>query len=212
MNYLIIVIIVLIVILILLRLIFGRVGRTGKKYNDVDEFLNDKKSERKKSLQDLRKSIISTNLSGSVREPNHIEEIEDFYKCRNPFIRNASQGEKECRKALCDLYPGYNFKSCRPDFLRNPDTGFNLELDCYESTLRVACEYQGKQHYEYIPFFHKKVEDFEYMKENDFIKAEICKQIGVYLIRVPYTVKKCDIKQFIVDRLNEWKNKNSYPR
>ena len=65
-----------------------------------------------------------------------------------------SKGEIECRRVLEHLFRR-PFNKSRPDFLRNPVTGgnFNLELDCYNRDLRLAVEYNGAQHYKYIPYF-----------------------------------------------------------
>jgi hypothetical protein len=31
----------------------------------------------------------------------------------------------------------------RPDFLKNPATGRNLEIDCFNNQLKIGLEYQG---------------------------------------------------------------------
>jgi len=129
------------------------------------------------------------------------EELEDFYHCENPYIpHNCSIGEKECRRVLRKHF-GYRFKSCRPHFLMNPNTWARLELDCYEGALRLACEFQGRQHYYFTKQFHSSHEDFEKQQERDRIKAELCRRLGIYLIRVPYSVKKADIEEYILERL-----------
>ena len=83
--------------------------------------------------------------------------------------------------------------------MRNPVTGgdFNLELDCYDPELGIAVEYNGVQHYKFIPFFHKNKEAFLNQKYRDDMKRRICKDNGILLIEVPYTVKTEDIKSFI---------------
>ena len=40
----------------------------------------------------------------------------------------------------------------------HPSAGY-LELDCYEGSLRLAIEYQGKQHYEFVKQFHRSEKD-----------------------------------------------------
>jgi hypothetical protein len=123
---------------------------------------------------------------------------------RTPVNTNSrgpreSKGEAECRRVL-ELLFQKPFKSQRPDFLRNPVTGgnFNLELDCYNDNMKLAVEYNGVQHYKYSPYFHKSNEHFMNQKYRDDMKRRICKEHGVTLIEVPYTVKLHDIKDFIV--------------
>ena len=95
------------------------------------------------------------------------------------------------------------FNKARPDFLRNPVTGgnFNLELDCFDEGLRIAVEYNGIQHYRYIPYFHKNKEAFTNQKYRDFMKKQKCKDAGVLLISVPYTVELHNIKKYIENEL-----------
>jgi|UniRef100_A0A6C0H3T4 hypothetical protein len=113
-----------------------------------------------------------------------------------------SRGETECRRVLQLLF-NRRFDKARPDFLRNPVTGgdFNLELDCFDPELRIAVEYNGVQHYRFIPFFHKNKEAFLNQKYRDDMKRRICKENGILLIEVPYTIKIEDIKKFIQDTL-----------
>ena len=109
-----------------------------------------------------------------------------------------SKGETECRRVLQFLFKK-NFDKHRPDFLRNPVTGgdFNLELDCYDPELKIAVEYNGIQHYQYIPFFHKNKEAFLNQKYRDDMKRRICRENGILLIEVPHTIKIEHIKEFI---------------
>jgi len=115
-----------------------------------------------------------------------------------------SKGEAECRRVLQSLFQR-KFASSRPDFLRNPVTGgnFNLELDCFDSQMKLAVEYNGIQHYIYTPYFQKSKAHFLNQKYRDDMKQRICKEHGITLINVPYTVKLKDIKEFII---NECRN------
>lgn len=113
-----------------------------------------------------------------------------------------SRGELECRRVLQWLFKR-PFNKARPDFLRNPVTGgdFNLELDCFEPELRIAVEYNGIQHYQYIPYFHKNKEAFLNQKYRDQMKRTLCRDNNILLIEVPHTVKLEDIKEFIEKEL-----------
>lgn len=113
----------------------------------------------------------------------------------------TSKGEAQCREFL-ENYFRKSFPKARPDFMVNPVTGskYNLELDCYNSELNLAVEYNGEQHYKYIPFFHKNKEAFYNQKYRDELKRLRCKELGIKLIEVPYTEKN-RIKDFLLTQL-----------
>lgn len=113
-----------------------------------------------------------------------------------------SKGEAECRRVL-QKYLHKPFSNCRPDFLRNPVTGgrFNLELDCYDESLKLAVEYNGAQHYKYIPYFHKNKEAFLNQKYRDQLKRYLCRENRINLIEVPNTVPVEKIESYLVEKL-----------
>lgn len=121
---------------------------------------------------------------------------------RSSSGKTDSKGETECRKVLEYIFRK-PFNKARPDFLRNPVTGgnFNLELDCYNESLRLAVEYNGAQHYKYIPYFHRNKEHFVNQKYRDDMKRRICREKGICLIEVPYTVKNKDIYSYLYKEL-----------
>ena len=124
-----------------------------------------------------------------------------FKKERKPIV---SKSEGKLRQLL-EEYFRKPFNKARPDFLRNPVTGgsFNLELDCYNPELGLAVEYNGIQHYKFTPFFHRNKEAFLNQKYRDDMKRRICKDVGVRLIEVPYTVKYEDLKNFLYKKIKE---------
>jgi hypothetical protein len=114
--------------------------------------------------------------------------------------RSESRGERICR-AFLEQYYGKPFKSTRPDFLQNPLTGRNLELDGYNPEMAMAFEYNGIQHYQYPNVFHKSEEEFEQQLRRDNFKREACDLSGIYLINIPYTVPHTQIPDYIKARL-----------
>lgn len=115
-----------------------------------------------------------------------------------------SKGETECRRVLEQTFRR-PFDKARPDILNNPVTGgnHNLELDCYNREMRLAVEYNGAQHYKYIPFFHSNKEAFLNQKYRDELKRRMCRDNGITLIEVPYTVKQQDIESFLLTELRK---------
>lgn len=89
---------------------------------------------------------------------------------------------------ILEILTGRQFMSVRPYWLKNPETGRNLELDCYNEEYRLALEYNGVQHYNYTPHFHSDMARYEGQIVRDHIKKILCDKNGVYLIIVPYSV------------------------
>ena len=140
-----------------------------------------------------------------------LEEIKKGYQqpSRRTF-GGDSKGELESRRVLEKIFDK-PFNKSRPNFLRNDITGGNnLELDCFNEELKLAVEYSGIQHYKFTPFFHKNHEAFLNQKYRDDMKKRMCKDEGIYLIEVPYTVKLDDIEHYIIKQLREYVKQNSY--
>lgn len=93
------------------------------------------------------------------------------------------KNETECWLLFEEL-TGQKFAKSKPKWLDG------LELDGYNEALRLAFEYQGEQHYLYIPHFHRGgEEDLHAQQERDRRKAELCHEEWVTLIEIPYWVK-----------------------
>lgn len=105
--------------------------------------------------------------------------------------------EEKCREIFKEL-TGENFRKVRPNFLKY-HTGHKLELDGYCPQLGIAFEYNGIQHYRYVPFFHQNIEDFHEQQRHDQFKKEICEKLGIKLITIPYTLKNdSDMRAYII--------------
>jgi len=103
------------------------------------------------------------------------------------------------------------FLSVRPDCLKNPDTGRNLELDGYCEELKLAFEYDGRLHYE-----DRSTQDLteeqirrhgslETIRRNDQLKDQLCKSAGITLVRIPYW-EKDNLESFISQSLKNKEN------
>lgn len=93
-------------------------------------------------------------------------------------------------EVILDMYlkRRFNYRFCktRPDFLKNPVTGRNLEYDFYCDRLKLAIEYNGKQHYKYVPLYHKTYDDFKSQIYRDNFKKQKSKEMNISLIIIPY--------------------------
>ena len=106
--------------------------------------------------------------------PNHIHHS-------NSGCPNCSsyKSERLCRQYF-QSFLGYNFPTKRLKCMEK------LEFDGYCEEFHLAFEYQGKQHFERVPHFHKEDDALEKQQERDIKKKELCKQNGITLIEIPY--------------------------
>ena len=150
----------------------------------------------------IRKYELEDNNIGSYSKNfNYLRNSQPVKK--RPVTR-MSKGETACRQFLESTFRK-PFPSVRPSFLFNDATGENLELDMYNRSELLACEYNGKQHYEYVPYLHRNNKlNFIYQQYRDNLKKEICQKLGIKLISVPYTVPIEDIPLFLTGELRKY--------
>ena len=115
----------------------------------------------------------------------------------------SSKGEMECKRFL-EFFFQKPFDKIRPDFLTNPITNAPLELDMYNAELNLAVEYNGSQHYTFNRMMHNNSRDrFQNQQYRDYIKRNICRDRGIDLIIVPYTVRADKIGEFLLTELHK---------
>lgn len=132
----------------------------------------------------------------------------DFSR-QKPVMRarrgKTSIPEQMTREVLMEMYQR-DFITVRPDWLKNPETGRNLELDCYNAELGIAVEYDGEQHTNGdISLNWNK--NMAYEVKKDMLKEELCRRNGVTLIRVPFNLRTKDaIKEYLLEKLRDRDN------
>lgn len=132
-------------------------------------------------------------------QETHAAKVEFVEKTPITFIKKTasktprvSKGEKLCRLIVHKILEErklvanvlYNH---RPDFLCNPETKRNLELDIFVDVIRpfphqFAIEFNGKQHDQFVAKYHKTKRDFEKQQYRDGLKFEICRERKINLI------------------------------
>ena len=95
-------------------------------------------------------------------------------------------GERVCRCLFERLFDA-EFPKVKPSWLLSP-RGTLLELDGYCETLKLAWEYHGQQHYEFVPHFHESERSFKLHVKDDQLKRAKCSRHGIKLVEVPYSV------------------------
>jgi hypothetical protein len=128
--------------------------------------------------------------------------------CKNK-PKKISDGEHFAKITIEKIY-GVPFKKIRPDWLKNPETGRNLELDLYSDNVIIdgvkyciAVEYSGLQHYQFPNKFWKSEKEFKNQIRRDIYKREMCDLNDVFLITVPYYISVNEMEKYIVSMIPE---------
>ena len=116
--------------------------------------------------------------------------------------KKLNKYEEECRRIFEKLFHE-KFPNIRPTWLINPVTGSLLELDIYCEDLKLACEYDGRQHVEKVDKFHKNEKQFQYQRAKDNFKTRACKEKGIDLIRIPHWIKYEKLEEHIIGELKK---------
>lgn len=97
-----------------------------------------------------------------------------------------SNGEKFIRKFLEDQKILYSSQYVIP-ISSNINSSGQAYIDFYLPDLDIAIEYNGIQHYKYIPYFHKGgIADFKHQKDRDAYVREYCHNRKIKLIEISY--------------------------
>ena len=114
------------------------------------------------------------------------------YCCKQRYMN-----EEKCRFIL-EFFTDKKFAPNRT-ILKN-----GLELDGYCDDLRLAFEFNGKQHYEKHKYFHRNGQSLEKRQGKDREKAQKCKELSIELIVIPYWIcEKNEEVSFIHKKLEE---------
>jgi hypothetical protein len=111
--------------------------------------------------------------------------------------------EGHIRRILENLFE-YRFISIRPEWLLNPKTNRRLEIDCYCRELNLAVEFQGEQHYKYIPYFHRTHQVFLDQQARDGLKRTMLKLKGINYLEIPFTVSDGQLEAYILQHCNKF--------
>lgn len=95
--------------------------------------------------------------------------------------KRSSRGETLCKEVLNDL----NIDFICEYMFDDSEHRYDFQL-CHNGTNYII-EYDGKQHFEYIPFFHDGDKPFEKRRDSDILKTDVCLKNKMVMIRIDYT-------------------------
>ncbi len=137
----------------------------------------------KKTNDIIKNTETNKKISREVFEP--ILEDKKWFTDKNIKKRNEKINQRSYEQRIKKILSNYfqtSFVKIRPEWLKNPLTNRNLELDIYSPELNIAIEYQGAMHTKFVGHFHKSKQEFENQVIRDMIKSKKCKERGIKLV------------------------------
>ena len=101
-----------------------------------------------------------------------------------PYCKSSTK-ERLCRKILESIF-SKKFPISTPPWLINPQTQKSMHLDGFNEELKMAFEYNGKQHYIPVNFFGGEPAFISQIRRDE-IKRKLCEEQSISLIEIPYT-------------------------
>ena len=109
-------------------------------------------------------------------------------KCDDKTVK--SKYHIAARELLSDMFSGYTIlEEVKLPGSRDPSKKSALFLDFLIPNLSLAVEVHGRQHYEFVKFFHKTKAGFLTSKRRDDIKEQWCELNDIELIVLNYEDK-----------------------
>ncbi|MFW9877719.1 MAG: hypothetical protein ACFFG0_31920, partial [Candidatus Thorarchaeota archaeon] len=176
-----------------------------------------------KQIQEIAKTRGGVCLSKKyINAHSHLKfqcQLGHVWKAKPNSIKNGNwcphctQGlsERICRKFF-EIIFNKKFPKTKFGWLKN-EKGNQMHLDGYNSKLKFGFEYNGKQHYKFIPHWFETRKNFEERKLDDELKKKLCEKHNITLIIVSYNVnfdkmesfikKKCIEKRIRIPNINK---------
>ena len=127
--------------------------------------------------------------------------ISVLYNEKNPSCgciresKNSAFVEQLLKDNGCTFEKEYRFEDC----VNQRALPFDFAL-LKGHTVDAVIEVQGAQHYHPVDSFGGK-EGFAYRQKNDKIKRDYCKEKDIFLLELPYTLTKQEIKEKVLNAI-----------
>lgn len=168
-------------------------NRTAQEFIDeANRYYNNELALMSDYIDQIHKVLLRhlpCGLIWEVRPADIIHGRSHCPKCRT----KESAGEQKIKNIL----DSFNIKYFQQYPLKDSRQLFDFFLPDYNLTI----EYNGRQHYEYIPFFHKTQDGFKNQLERDEKKRLYCKQNNISLLEISYKQDN-DIEEIIKNKIS----------
>ena len=122
----------------------------------------------------IRRTAVDKNIDEHEAE----NEIRDLLGI--PHISEGWVSERELLNIVRDIFPENEVvHQASPEWLGRQ------RLDIFIPEFRLAIEYQGRQHYEPVPFFGGE-DGFQQTQERDKLKTRLCSENGIIMVYFRY--------------------------
>jgi len=144
------------------------------------------------------------DTTGEQRDPPVVIGDKTNIVLEEPKDLGYGTGKNETRcRVILEKILGVKCPTVRPNWLKNPITKRNLELDCFSGCSgksgRIAIEYDGAQHRKQMRGQTKQ--DLISQIRRDKFKDQTCKKLGITLIRVPDWLNPAQFEEYIKGKL-----------
>lgn len=112
---------------------------------------------------------------------------------------NFHKSEIKLTKIIEDHYGSNNVVTAFHPIWAETPRRVLYEFDIFIKSENVLIEYNGKQHYEFTPFFHKYAKTFVKQQQRDKHKAKLAKNNGYQLIIFKYD--EPIFKDYVLDKI-----------
>ncbi len=175
-------------------------------FNDVLKIVENKGGECLSNFDDYNNGIKSKLEFKCVY--NHQWETTAFNIKRGNWCTACCQSLSEkLFRIIMEKVFNCSFSSCWPLWMKS-DKMRPLQIDGYNEELKIGFEYEGKQHFKFVPYFHKIIEKFERLQFLDNYKKNVLKSRNIFMLYPTYKLKKENYLSFIHNKVKNTQHEN----
>ena len=156
---------------------------------DIDEFINISKTNGFYIKKEEHENLIVYDLEISCKPyPESFKESLLLTDKENNLNKSGySKGEMKIELLLIENNIKYKHQFIFSECKYKKELPFDYAIFNGNNSVKCLIEYDGEQHFKYIPYWHKTEQGFKQQQLRDSIKTNFCKINNIPLIRIPYT-------------------------